>query len=93
MVYFDSDYDGLELLLNSSPPKDGYDDEEESVNIDGGVKLPSPANDLGSPKKKSKKKKKDEDSPTQTFSTNIVGGPVIVQHATYLEGLDAQRRK
>ena len=37
MDYFDSDNDGLELVLNSPPPKDGEDDEEESVDIDGEV--------------------------------------------------------
>ena len=37
MDYFDSDNDGLELLLNFPPPKGGEDDEEESVDIDGEV--------------------------------------------------------
>ena len=55
--------------------------------------VPSPANDLGSPKKKSKKKKKDEDSPTQVFSTNIVGGQVVVQQSGHMDGPDAKRRK
>ena len=55
--------------------------------------VPSPANDQGSPKKKSKKKKKDEDSPTQVFSTNIVGGQVVVQQSGHIEGPDAKRRK
>ena len=37
MDYFDSDNDGLELLLNSPPPKGGEDDEKEFVDIDGEV--------------------------------------------------------
>jgi len=56
--------------------------------------VPSPAADLGSPKKKSKKKKKEDESSSQVFSTNIVGGQVVVQQAgNHLEGPDAKRRK